>query len=42
MIEHQLDLGVLSSVWKMDQGNRFQIFFWSRLTVRNPAQIAAQ
>ena len=27
MIEHWLDLGGLNSILKMDQGNRFQIFF---------------
>ena len=41
MIEHWLDLGGLSSTLKMDQGNRFQIFF-GQYSERNSAQIAVQ
>ena len=41
MIEHWLDLGRLSSILKMDQGNRFQIFF-GQDSERNSAQIEVQ
>ena len=41
MIEHWLDLGGLSSILKMDQGNRFQIVF-GQDSERNSAQIAVQ